>query len=85
MKNTTNIENNVLEDSLGLRPIPKRQENGCPNGTQDGKTTCFCEDHCSWNMCRLSEPPTCQLDFETTKVEWAWSPSKSNWIAQGRQ
>ena len=70
--------------SLELKPIPMRQENGCPTGTTDGKTTCYCEDYCSWNSCRLSEPPTCQLDFENIKVEWAWNSSGHYWIAQGR-
>ena len=72
-----------LQIPANLQPIPMRQENGCPGGTIDGMTTCYCEDHCSWNICRLSEPPTCQLDFENTNVRWAWNSDESYWIAQG--
>ena len=61
--------------------IPKRPSTGCPEGTFDGETTCFCEDHCSWNVCRLQFPP----DYCSTsqKSPWAWNTQGKFWVVQG--
>ena len=58
-----------------------RPNDGCPVGTVDGISTCFCSDHCSWNTCRLKIPPN-----ECTSVaSWRWDSQRLHWIAQGNQ
>ena len=42
--------------------------------------TCFCEDHCSFEKCRLDEPPYDCLRGKL--VEWIKNPEKHFWIAQ---
>ena len=61
--------------------IPKRPDSGCPSGTYDGMDTCFCEDHCSWNKCRLAKPPNKCL--ENTVFEWKWNLVENHWTAKG--
>ena len=60
--------------------IPSRPSTGCPSGTIDGMTTCFCEDHCSWNVCRMSDPPI----FCPSVESWKWNPLGRYWVAQGK-
>ena len=44
---------------------------GCPN-------TCYCEDHCSWEKCVLSEAPnSCGTD---TNISWHWN--SMYWVAK---
>ena len=61
--------------------IPTRPSIGCPKGTIDGFTTCFCEDHCSWNVCRLKNPPTTCPGAEI----WKWNSLNMYWVAQGKR
>ena len=67
--------------------IPSRPENGCPT-TNFGcygndcnhPNKCFCEEHCSWDMCRLFEPPDmCLIEV---KGRWIWDSEKGYWVAQ---
>ena len=65
------------------RIIPKRPNSGCPFGTYNSLHTCFCEDHCSWEACRLLNPPlNCLTEFDKQAV-WAWDSVKYAWVAQG--
>ena len=52
------------------RPI-----NGCPFGTIgcdkiECPKACFCEDHCSWNKCKLENPPVGCLGHSNRKWEY---------------
>ena len=41
---------------------------------------CSCNDHCSWDACRLSEPPEeCLLNKNS---EWKWDSLKNAYVAQ---
>ena len=41
---------------------------------------CSCNDHCSWDTCRVSEPPQdCLL---STNSEWKWDNLKNAFVAQ---
>ena len=42
--------------------------------------TCYCEDFCRWDMCRLKEPPKECLDG--TGSNWFWDFQKWYWVAQ---
>ena len=57
----------------------KRPSSGCPKGTLEGLTTCFCEDHCSWERCRLETPPYDCLP--RTNTAWIWDSKKKFWAA----
>ena len=46
---------------------------GCPN-------TCFCEEHCSWEKCRLEEPPKDCL--EKLGGVWVKHYVENYWIAE---
>ena len=64
--------------------IPKLPEGTtCPEGTTGAwaYATCFCsEPHCSWEKCRLSEPPDeCLIG---TGSIWLWDSQKNYWVAQ---
>ena len=41
---------------------------------------CTCNEHCSWDLCRLAEPPkTCLVG---TNSEWHWDSLKNGYAAQ---
>ena len=62
--------------------IPRPTANGCPKGTFSNLQTCFCEDHCSWETCRLLNPPqNCLSSMDNTA--WAWDSIHDAWVAQG--
>ena len=63
--------------------IPLRPSIGCPKGTFDGATTCYCEDHCSWEACRLLNPPPLCLSSMKRDGVWAWDSASNFWVAQG--
>ena len=63
--------------------IPKRPTSGCPYGTFDSLNTCFCEDHCSWDICRLVNPPNGCLSRIKGEVIWVWDNNEDAWAAQG--
>ena len=67
--------------------IPKQPEKGCPENTfgcSGGDcnipTTCFCEQHCSWEVCRIVDYPEDCLDI--VKSVWKWDSKKHSWVAQ---
>ena len=71
---------NIIADSIKSSDrLLKRPSSGCPNGTLEGLTTCFCEDHCSWEQCRLETPPNNCLP--RTNTAWIWDLEKKFWGA----
>ena len=61
---------------------------GCPIGSYGCKAencsnTCFCEDHCSWKMCKLKEqdmpPKSC---IAHTDLKWHFDQQKNYWRAK---
>ena len=70
---------NMIKEAL----IPEPIVGGCPSGTFNSLNTCYCEDHCSWKTCRLSEPPQNCLSDIGAKAAWAWDTQKNVWVAQG--
>ena len=57
----------------------------CPEGTIDCVNCgfvgmCFCEDHCSWKVCRLNQP----LDecAAAGNSKWVWDSRNMHWVAQ---
>ena len=78
---------NIAVNQVNPYRIPPIPSDGCPEGTFDGISTCFCEDHCSWNMCRLNHPPgNCLKRLSMTMVNnvtWQWDSKEKYWVAQG--
>ena len=76
--------------------IPKRPKEGCPENTYGcvgndcnalQSQTCFCEEHCSWAICRLDDPKSSDLSNEEhclreVKGRWVWDPQQLYWVAQ---
>ena len=67
--------------------ILAKPKNGCPFGTYGctGKAcsntkTCFCEQHCSWEKCRLLEKPDNCIAIMNSR--WRWDSQKWHWVAQ---
>ena len=69
------------DEDMDATIIAPRPTDGCPINTIDGIDTCFCEDHCSWNKCRLAKPPNKCL--ENTVFEWKWNLVENHWTAKG--
>ena len=69
--------------------IPKRPNIGCPpntygcigyNCSTQQKQNCFCEEHCSWQICRLDKvPDECLAEVDGS---WIWDATNSYWVAQ---
>ena len=67
--------------------IPKPPENYlCPIECDRNWTgnrcpeSCYCEDHCSWERCMLTNPPdTCLANVDS---KWLWDSQKMFWVAQ---
>ena len=68
--------------SLDVNLIPRSPTHACQNTRQYRKLlgTCGCEEHCSWDVCRLEEPPNDCL--HGTKSIWKWDHLKNAWVAQ---
>ena len=62
-----------------MKPL-NRPATGCPSGTHESLHTCFCEDHCSWEICRLRNPPK---KCFSSQAKWAWDAVISAWVALG--
>ena len=43
-------------------------------------STCSCEEHCAWDLCRLVNPPNKCL--RGTRSQWQWDSFKNAWVAQ---
>ena len=52
-------------------------------GTFDSLSTCYCEDHCSWDSCKLFHPPLHCLEHMNGDAVWGWDTKKEVWVAQG--
>ena len=77
-----NFSESVLDS--GLIPRKKSWEDYCPYGKPTefglGKYRCYCEDHCSWEICRLYEAPDeCLIGTDSA---WLWDSPKRIWVAQ---
>ena len=75
------ISKKYIDEDMEGTIIAPRPTNGCPINTIDGIDTCFCEDHCSWNKCRLAKPPIQCLG--NTVYEWKWNSAGNHWTAKG--
>ena len=71
------------EATIKKEIIPPQPATGCPFGTFDSLNTCFCEDHCSWETCRLINPPQDCLSKIDGEAIWAWDVVEDAWVAQG--
>ena len=72
------------ENNINEALIPKPSAYGCPQGTFDSLNTCYCEDHCSWETCRLLNPPQNCLSNTANESAWAWDSQKGAWVAQSK-
>ena len=73
----------AIVESFKAEMIPKRPASGCPSGTFNSMRTCFCEDHCSWEICRLITPPHNCLSRIDGEAIWSWDALNDAWVAQG--
>ena len=73
------------ETTINKKSIPKIPDNGCPSGTFKGIDTCFCEDHCNWEICRLTNPPKDCLSRIAGGAVWLWNDNVDEWVAQGNK
>ena len=68
--------------SLDVFSIPRATNDRCPL-TATYRTrfgVCTCNDHCSWDICRLLDPlDDCLLG---TNSEWKWDNLKNAYVAQ---
>ena len=67
--------------------IPKRPTEGCPVNTNgcsgndcNMPQSCFCEEHCSWETCRLADSP--EKCLKGLNSFWSWDTKKLFWVAQ---
>ena len=76
------------------KPLRKSKDDDCPDGTPatfigyDPSVnrlkfeiyTCLCEDHCTWESCRLYDvPDECLVGTNST---WFWDSIKLTWVAK---
>lgn len=73
----------TTETTIKRKFVPKIPDSGCPPGTFKGIDTCFCEDHCSWEICRLINPPKDCLSRIDGGAAWLWDDIEDAWTAQG--
>ena len=64
----------IIIDKYLTKPRPVE---GCPIGTFDGISTCFCEDHCSWEICKLDKAPSSCLPDKN--FHWSWDSESLYW------
>ena len=62
-----------------------RPSEGCPETTSGCNAigcpaTCYCEDHCSWERCLLTDPPTDCFEDDNG----AWEKEGNVWVAKFR-
>ena len=62
----------ISEEAIQIDLIPQRPNSGCPMGTFDSVSTCYCEDHCSWESCKLFHPPQYCLEHMNGDAVWGW-------------
>lgn len=44
--------------------------------------TCYCEDHCSFERCKLDVPPKGCLNGLPLEPTWSWDSRQNYWVAQ---
>ena len=67
---------------LNVSSIPRAANDEClVSATHRARFgVCTCNEHCSWDLCRLLEPPDdCLLG---TNSEWKWDNLKNAYVAQ---
>ena len=73
---TVNTKDYIVEVSL----IPRAGNDECKATYRARFGVCTCNDHCSWDICRLLEPPDdCLLGKNS---EWKWDSLKNAFVAQ---
>ena len=83
MKNFRIFSLLAIKETIKILMIPKRPASGCPSGTFNSLITCYCEDHCSWEVCRLLYPPHDCLSGIDGEASWSWDSVMDAWVAQG--
>ena len=53
---------------------------GCSGDSCNRPQSCFCEEHCSWEICRLVEYP--EMCLKDVNSFWNWDATKLGWVAQ---
>ena len=83
----------LLDYDKDVALIPRQPLDGCPRGSlyRSDLGTCSCEyEHCSWDLCRLKDPPLDCLQrtmgsngkqWEALS-QWEWDYLKHAWVAQ---
>ena len=72
----------VDSDVIDLDLIPRQPADGCYERSVKRLhfSTCTCQDHCRWDICRLTDPPNeCLFG---TGGNWIWDFREKAWIAQ---
>ena len=77
----------VVNGTSNSELIPVLPQGGCPANTYgcsgndcNRPQSCFCEEHCSWETCRLADSPeNCLNDVKSV---WSWDVKKHFWVAQ---
>ena len=72
----------VDSDVIDLDLIPRQPADGCYERSVKRLhfSTCTCQDHCRWDICRLADPPNeCLFG---TGGNWIWASREKTWIAQ---
>ena len=52
---------------------------GCTKGSIDVGGRCYCEDHCSWERCKLTEKPNDSC-VPTAQSKWDWDTENDFWV-----
>ena len=79
---THSIAGNPKDYMLDVYSIPRATNDKCDISATYRKAfgVCTCNDHCSWDICRLLDPPNdCLLG---TNSEWKWDNLKNAFVAQ---
>ena len=76
------VTEKIKDYILDVSAIPRTSYDECEASAAYRRRfwACSCNDHCSWDMCRLSEPPKdCLLGANS---EWKWDNLKNAYVAQ---
>ena len=67
---------------LNISSIPRSSKENCAiKATYRPRFgVCTCNEHCSWDLCRVSDPPNDCL--WGTGSEWQWDDLKNAYVAQ---
>ena len=77
------VDNGTITTALiPVRPHKRCPEKsfGCSGEDCNRPQTCFCEEHCGWEVCRVFEyPEECLTEVKSV---WVWNSKKQFWAAQ---